>query len=66
MLSAQYVLNPVRSTERKMFRTREGVKGSLPEVSEVFGSWIAETMGVVEVKIGDGPLVVEVEEVMRL
>lgn len=49
-----------------MFRTREGVKGSLPEVSEVFGSWIAETMGVVEVKIGDGPLVVEVEEVMRL
>lgn len=49
-----------------MFRTREGVRGSFTEVSGVFWSWIAETMGVVEEKIGDGPLVVEVEEVMRL
>lgn len=50
-----------------MFRTREGVRGSFAEVSEVFGSCIAETMGVVEEKIGDGPFV-EVEEgkVMRL
>ena len=61
------MLNPVKSTERKMFRTREGVRGSFAEVSEVFGSCIAETMGVVEEKIGDGPFV-EVEEgkVMRL
>ena len=58
MLSAQYVLNPVKSTERKMFRTREGVRGSFASASEVFGSWIAERVGVAEVKIGDGPLVV--------
>lgn len=52
------MLKPVKSTERKMFRTREGVRGSFASVSEVFWSWIAERVGVVEVKIGDGPLVV--------
>lgn len=59
------MLKPVRSTERKMFRTREGVRGSFASVSELFGSWMAESVGVVDEKIGDGPCNVEGGEVMR-
>lgn len=55
------MLKPVRMTERKMFRTSEGVRGSDASESsavELFlGSWSAESIGEEVIK-GDGPCVV--------
>lgn len=73
LVSAKYTLKPVRIMERKMFSTRDGVIVSsesefgswcLGLVEEEWGSVRDESVGVDEVKIGFGFVVVVVHGFM--